>query len=401
MPASAGGTRDSLDPPLRTTSSERAWEEYLEGLLAGRPEDLEAFCARHPQAGPDVRRRLEAFRRMLAPAPRDEGAAGEAPEPALPFERLGDFRLLRRLGEGGMGVVYLARQESLGRLVALKIVRPERMGNPEAVARFEREAKSVARLRHSNIITVFATGEERGVLYLAMELVPGRSLEEVLHEGEGEEIPIPVRVRWIAGIARALDGVHRAGLIHRDVKPSNIRITPEGLALLVDFGLARPTNARELTLSGEFRGTPSYASPEPALPFERVGDFRLLRRLGEGGMGVVYLARQESLGRLVALKIVRPERMGNPEAAARFEREAKSVARLRHPNIITVFATGEERGVLYLAMELVPGRSLEEVLREEGGEEIPIPVRVRWTAGIARALDGVHRAGLIHRDVKP
>src|SRR5262245_60793185 len=163
-----------------------------------------------------------------------------------------------------MGVVFLAEQGSLGRLVALKVVRPERSGSAEAAARFQREAQAIARLRHPSVVSVHGTGEDRGVRWIAMELVPGRGLDEILREAAAREerLPLPKVLQWIAGIARGLDTAHRAGIVHRDVKPSNIRITPEDRALLVDFGLARELGGDALTRSGEFRGTPIYASPE-------------------------------------------------------------------------------------------------------------------------------------------
>lgn len=187
--------------------------------------------------------------------------------PDLPFDRLGEFRLIRRLGEGGMGIVYLAIQQSLDRRVALKIIRPERMGSLEAKTRFRREADAVARLRHPGIMTVLGSGEEKGICYFAMELVPGRGLDRIVREtsSRSETIPLRKALQWIAQIARALDCAHRAGVIHRDVKPSNITITPEGRAMLMDFGVARLSSRATVTQTGEFRGTPHYASPEQVM----------------------------------------------------------------------------------------------------------------------------------------
>ncbi len=192
------------------------------------------------------------------------GATWPGTEPCLPFERLGEFRLIKRLGEGGMGVVYIAIQEPLNREVALKVIRPEWIGSIEAETRFRREIDAVARLRHPNIVTLFRSGEENGIHYFAMEFVPGRGLDAVLDEvSSGEEkVPLPRILGWSLEIARALDSAHRAGIIHRDVKPSNIRITPEGSAKLMDFSVARQSMLSTMTLTGDFRGTPHYASPE-------------------------------------------------------------------------------------------------------------------------------------------
>jgi len=183
----------------------------------------------------------------------------------LPYERLGGFKLIRRLGNGGMGVVYLAVQESLGRQVALKVIHPDRMGSLEIVTRFWREIESVSSLQHSNIVTVYGNGCENGVFYYAMEHLSGNSLDQILHvwastgEGRGSWRQI---VEWIRDIANALEYVHQAGIIHRDVKPSNILMSCDQRPVLVDFGVARAMNCSTMTFTGSFRGTPYYASYE-------------------------------------------------------------------------------------------------------------------------------------------
>jgi len=226
-------------------------------------EEVEALIAKYEEESDFLTK--PAWTPFGAPADgaRKDAADLEA-EPGLPFERLGEFRLISKLGEGGMGVVYLAFQEPLGRKVALKILRSERAGSVEAETRFQREVEAVARLRHPNIVTVFGGGQEKGVRYFAMDLVPGKGLDEVLHEAGArqETVPTPQVLAWIRDIAQALDSAHRAGIIHRDLKPSNIRITPDGIPILLDFGVARHTKLSALTLTGEFRGTLYYASPE-------------------------------------------------------------------------------------------------------------------------------------------
>jgi len=192
---------------------------------------------------------------------------GLVAEPGLPFERLGGFRLLRRIGGGGMGVVFLAEEERLGRLVALKVIRPERAESPGARARFHREAAAVAKLRHTSIVAVYSAGEDQGADYIAMEMVPGKGLDEIIAGGAAPgvlagAVPVPKLIRWFAEVARALDHAHREGVVHRDVKPSNIRITPEGRAMLLDFGLARGAEDSGVTVTGQFTGSPFYASPE-------------------------------------------------------------------------------------------------------------------------------------------
>ncbi len=185
-------------------------------------------------------------------------------EPGLPAERLNEYRLVRRIGQGGMGIVYEAIQEPLGRRVALKVIRPERVSSPEIQARFWREVDVVAGLRHPGVVTVYGGGEDQGICYFAMELVDGRGLDELLAEaaGRGEPLETEQALRWILEVAQGLEHAHASGIIHRDVKPSNIRINSSDRAMLMDFGVARDEARSSLTITGEFRGTPHYASPE-------------------------------------------------------------------------------------------------------------------------------------------
>ena len=178
---------------------------------------------------------------------------------------LGPYRLLRRLGEGGMGIVYLAEDSTLGRQVAIKVLRKhDGEGHREAarVRRFLREARSAARLNHPHVVTIHAVGEQAGAPYLVMEYVAGGSLSELLRR----EGPLPWRAA--AGALRdaclGLAAAHAAGIVHRDVKPANLMRAPDGRVKLVDFGLARlgADTDGELTFPGAFMGSPSYASPE-------------------------------------------------------------------------------------------------------------------------------------------
>jgi len=251
------------------TPDESLYDEYLDLLVQGRAEDPDTFLQGRGAVSEAVRAHLHAIRRTLGAAP--DAAIGD-PEDDLPFERLGEFRLIRRLAAGGMGVIYLAEQESLARPVALKVLRPEYGGLHPAAARFEREVRAVARLRHPNIVAVHATGFDQGVRYLAMEYVRGRGLDQILAEARAERRPLRVArvLRWLADVARALAYAHEQGVIHRDVKPSNILITgadegrddAEGRALLLDFGLARDLDANQATLTDSFVGTPHYVAPE-------------------------------------------------------------------------------------------------------------------------------------------
>jgi serine/threonine protein kinase len=177
---------------------------------------------------------------------------------------IADYRVLQQLGRGGMGVVYLAEQVSLGRRVALKIIAPELTGDPGFRARFERESRTAASLDHPNVIPVYEAGEEDGVLFLAMRYVPGTDLREILRiDGRLQ----PARAaRLVAQMGAALDAAHALGLVHRDVKPANILLTGAGTgehAYLSDFGLTKHvTSHGGLTATGQWVGTLDYVAPE-------------------------------------------------------------------------------------------------------------------------------------------
>jgi tetratricopeptide (TPR) repeat protein len=239
--------------------AEIAVDSFLDGLLRGHADDVEAFLAAHPELGPEQVARVRKLARVLG-----RGGDARPAGAALPFERLGPYRLLERLGAGGMGIVFVAEDERLGRRVALKVLRPELAGSGEAAARFEREARAVARLKHAHIVTVYEAGRSGDVAYLAMELVPGKSLDELLLEARLARRPLPLADLLAFGrdVARALAAAHAVGVVHRDVKPSNVRITPEGTALLLDFGLALDPDSATISRSGAVQGTLAYVSPE-------------------------------------------------------------------------------------------------------------------------------------------
>ena len=185
---------------------------------------------------------------------------------------LGDFKLLRELGRGGMGVVYLAKQLSLAREVALKVLSQDVGSDGERILRFQREASLLGRISHPHIVKVFLVGEEQGSHFLAMEYVDGTDLDQVLdarQAGRNESLPLEFRedfrrasVRAARDTARALGAAHEKGIVHRDVKPSNILIGRQARVLLADFGLARDLSNQALTRTGAALGTPYYMSPE-------------------------------------------------------------------------------------------------------------------------------------------
>ncbi len=190
-------------------------------------------------------------------------SAAPADATASPPTRIGHYQLERKIGEGGMGVVYAARDDRLGRTVALKTI----AGATDSTARLrlQREARMAASISHPAICQIFDTGDEGGIVYIAMELLEGEPLSERLRRGPmkvDEAVPIGL------GILRALQALHDGQIVHRDLKPSNVFLTPHGIKLL-DFGLARqtlpdPAQGASLTQTGTLLGTPRYMSPEQA-----------------------------------------------------------------------------------------------------------------------------------------
>jgi serine/threonine-protein kinase len=181
-------------------------------------------------------------------------------------ERIGRYEISRRLGEGGMGVVYLATDPHLRRPVAIKMLAGHGTYDAELRARFAREAQSAAALRHPSIVTVYDVGEDGNRPFIAMEFLDGESMSELIRR----EAPVDVatKIRWMVELCDALGYAHERGIIHRDIKPANLMITAEGRLKILDFGLARVAaslNERGLTQAGAIVGTPHYMSPEQVL----------------------------------------------------------------------------------------------------------------------------------------
>ncbi len=177
---------------------------------------------------------------------------------------LGDYAVLRKIGQGGMGQVYLARQQSLKREVALKILRKELAANAVALKRFQAEAEAVARISHPNIVQVYAVGVEDGLNYMALEYVEGRNLREYLERKGPPELPVALAI--LKQIAAALQRAGELGLVHRDIKPENVLLNRKVEVKVTDFGLscyfAGEGKPLSLTQSGMTLGTPLYMSPE-------------------------------------------------------------------------------------------------------------------------------------------
>jgi serine/threonine protein kinase/WD40 repeat protein len=275
-------------------------EEFLARRRRGEQPGIEEYARQHPELAEEIR---EVFPTLVlledlgkeSPPPRpsvpdpglqpataepaDSGGAG----PASGLQQLGEYRILREIGRGGMGIVYEAEQESLGRRVAIKVLPFHSLLGAQHVERFHQEARAAARLSHPNIVPVFGVGEHLGLRYFVMQYIPGQGLDAVIAEvrrlrvnakdSKQSDIAIDLsnggRQRYhhnVARIARdaalALDHAHRAGVLHRDVKPSNLLLDPTGHVWLADFGLAKSEGNEDLTGSGDFVGTRRYMAPE-------------------------------------------------------------------------------------------------------------------------------------------
>jgi serine/threonine protein kinase/WD40 repeat protein len=314
-------------------------EEFVERRRRGETPSLAEYIARYPHLAADIRDLFPALVLMDDIDPRsDDLGRAEAEDHAEPLGQVGDYRILRRIGAGGMGVVYEAEQVSLGRRVALKVLSPQALGDAKARERFRREARSAARLHHTNIVPVFEVGQEGEVCYYAMQLISGQSLDQVIRElrrlraqpqRKPEQRPSVAATafypaagpspatavsqaafslltgvfeppagstveasrsavgstalshatsalsataaghrpyyRSVARIgqqaALALAHAHARGIVHRDVKPSNLLLDEAGVVWVTDFGLAK-TEDDNLTRTGELPGTLRYMAPE-------------------------------------------------------------------------------------------------------------------------------------------
>jgi hypothetical protein len=265
--------------------------DYLQQVEAGAVPNREALLARHPELADRLRAFFADYDRLDRQAaglhlPGDPGqTTGGADQPGeLPRVRyFGDYELLEEVARGGMGVVYKARQVSLNRVVALKMILQGELATPLDVARFHLEAEAAAGLDHPHIVPIYEVGEHDGQQYYAMRYVEGTSLAR---RPRGDR---RAAARLVATVARAVHYAHQRGILHRDIKPANILIDGQGQPHLTDFGLARRVQAdASLAPSGAIIGTPSYMSPEQAAP-----------RRGQPSSGLTTRADVYSLGAIL------------------------------------------------------------------------------------------------------
>jgi serine/threonine protein kinase len=177
----------------------------------------------------------------------------------VPVPNIGPYELLERIGTGGMGTIYRARQRSLERMVALKLLSTELCINEEATNRFTREMRLAAAISHPNLVKIFDGGVVDDTPYIAMELLEGHSIETLIQKGG---VPWQEAARICRDVAAGLSELHQQGILHRDIKPSNVMLLPDGTAKLIDFGIARAFDSTLLTTPGALLGTPVYMAPE-------------------------------------------------------------------------------------------------------------------------------------------
>jgi WD40 repeat protein len=241
---------------------------YLKAVESGPAPDQQAWLARYPELASELAAFFAAQKQVeqLAMPLRPDEAATLAPSgtPASPLlgkvRYFGDYELLEEIARGGMGVVYKARQVSLNRIVALKMILAGQFASPEDVERFHREAEAAANLDHPNIVPIYEVGEHDGQHYFSMKLIEGGSLAS-------RPLPMPGReaAELLATVARAVHHAHQRGILHRDLKPGNILIGLDDQPYVTDFGLAKRVEGEPRhTRTGSIVGTPSYMAPEQA-----------------------------------------------------------------------------------------------------------------------------------------
>ncbi len=248
-------------------------DEFASRCRNGEEPSVEEYVARRPDLADEIRKLLPtvAFLERGKRAGLHPGSTTESGEMAAlsgPLvERLGENRVVREIGRGGMGIVYEATQEPLGRRVAVKIMPRHAHSDIKGRKRFYREAKVVAKLQHPHIVPIHAIGEQDGLPYYVMAYIDGAGLDQLL-ANPGKIIPkdVAARAKWVARLgfqaADALAYAHSQNVLHRDIKPANLLLDSAGQIWLADFGLAKLADDLTLTASGELSGTLRYLAPE-------------------------------------------------------------------------------------------------------------------------------------------
>jgi tetratricopeptide (TPR) repeat protein len=324
----AGEATQVRPPRAEDARIVRALEEYLAAARAGQPPDRADFLARHADVAEALVPCLDGLHLVETASvgvPRAPASDGQPPS------LLGDYRILRELGRGGMGVVYEAEQVSLRRRVALKVLPLAVTLDSRQRQRFLNEAQTAAHLHHAHIVPVFAVGCERGVHFYAMQFIDGHNLAEViadwrLQKADGDRATafsirsatgVRTAAAWGVETAEALEYAHGLGIIHRDIKPANLLVDTHGHLWVTDFGLALCQGEATLTMSGDLVGTLRYMSPEQALARRGFVDHRTdVYSLGATLYELLTLEpvfpgqdRQELLGQIAQDEPQRPRRL--------------------------------------------------------------------------------------------
>ena len=291
-------------------------EEFTQRIRNGETPSIAEYQSQHPDCKDEIHELLSSV--AMIEGLKDQGLSGSGTgslplEELLGLERLGEYRILRELGRGGMGIVLEAVHESLGRRVAIKVLPNRLVSNEKNIERFTREARAAAALHHNNIVSVFGLGHSDGYYYYVMEFIDGCGLDEVVRAIKSElaeglpgaeswatsspvshrptrlqddttvpnqtphspnlkraQVPEcargPERYRWaaeiIAHVSDALAYAHAQGVLHRDIKPGNLLLDPAGRVWLTDFGLVKDLSNQTMTMAGDIVGTPQYMAPE-------------------------------------------------------------------------------------------------------------------------------------------
>ncbi len=255
-----------------TNTIKEAVQHFVDAQLGGKEPDIDEFVKQYPGLDSEIRQSIQDMQRIDAlfdsliradESDFEDAAIGEN----LVGQKVGSFEIVKMIGRGGMGVVYLARDTKLERSVAIKSIPADLAGDSTARTRFRREAKLLALLNHPNIAVIYDIIEQDGAGYLILEYVPGETLAQRIAGA-----PLKLEEALLIGrqVAEAVSAAHKKGVVHRDLKPGNIKITPDGRVKVLDFGLAKASvgggksGETDVTQPGRVIGTPAYMSPEQA-----------------------------------------------------------------------------------------------------------------------------------------